>query len=226
MTELRKTPALMECDPLSFMGALMTCAQVGLEPGGALGQMYLVPFKGKVTPILGYRGMITLARNSGQIKSLTAEAVFKEDKFSYKLGLNEVLEHEPYQGEGSKGPLVGVYCIARLMGGGHQIGYMSKADVEAVRKASPSGNHKPWKDHYEEMAKKTIIRRMFKYLPMSVEMAKAHEVDAAVDQEKFDASRVLSGNLDDALVFDNDTGEILSDVEAKTQADELAESLA
>ena len=74
-TELRKTPALLNTTPASFLGAVMQSAQLGLEPGSALGQAYLVPYGNQCQLILGYRGMIDLARRSGQVLSLSAFAV-------------------------------------------------------------------------------------------------------------------------------------------------------
>jgi recombination protein RecT len=76
LTEVRRVPKLALCDQNSFMGAIMTCCQLGLEPGSALGHAYLIPFENtkkrivEVQLILGYKGMIDLARRSGQIRSM------------------------------------------------------------------------------------------------------------------------------------------------------------
>src|SRR6185312_11254025 len=93
LTEVRKVPKLAQCDQTSFLGAIMQCAALGLEPGGALGHCYLIPFENRraerteVQFIIGYRGMLDLARRSGQIVSLTARAVRKGDEFSYRFGV-------------------------------------------------------------------------------------------------------------------------------------------
>jgi recombination protein RecT len=214
----------MECDPYSFMGALLSCAQLGLEPGSGLGHVYLIPYGKNVNMQLGYKGMIDLARRSGQIVSLTAHDVYAKDEFSYELGLNEALIHKPYM-DGDRGEFVCVYAVAKLVGGGHQIGVMSKSDIEKIRKMSKMPNSDPWKLHYGEMAKKTVIRRLFKYLPVSIEMQQATEIEDAGDKGRYDASKVLEGEIDDGIVFDNETGEVLSDTDTPTQADELAASL-
>ena len=103
MTECRKAPALLKCAPESFYGAVLQCAALGLEPGSALGHCYLLPFgNGKdksgrpnAQLIIGYRGMIDLARRSGQIVSLSAYCVHEQDTFNYKLGLDPDIEHIP-----------------------------------------------------------------------------------------------------------------------------------
>ena len=126
LTELRKVPKLMEADPASFMGAVMQCAQLGIEPGGALGHAYLLPFenrrsgKTEVQFILGYKGMIDLARRSGQIVSIEARAVYERDTFSVRFGLDPDLQHEPAWEEDDRGELRAVYAVAKLQGGGVQ----------------------------------------------------------------------------------------------------------
>jgi recombination protein RecT len=197
LTEVRKVPALGRCNVQSFMGAIMQCAQLGIEPGAALGHAYLLPFgNGKASDglancqlIIGYRGMIDLARRSGQIISLTARTVHANDTFSYAYGLDETLEHVPATGD--RGDLTHVYAVAKLKGGGIQFEVMSKADVLKVKASSKAGNNGPWVSHFDEMAKKTVIRRLFKYLPVSIEMTQAvvldEKADAGIDQDNASA---------------------------------------
>jgi recombination protein RecT len=148
-TELHKIPKLAQCDQTSFLGAIMQVAALGLEPGGALGHAYLIPFdkRGKlangqwgvvgteVQLIIGYRGMIDLARRSGQIVSLSARIVYAKDKFSYSYGMEETLEHVPHEGA-EPGEMTHVYAVAKLVGGGVQFEVMSRAKVEATRDGS------------------------------------------------------------------------------------------
>lgn len=219
LTEVRKVPALGKCNVQSFMGAIMQCAQLGIEPGAALGHAYLLPFgNGKASDglancqlIIGYRGMIDLARRSGQIISLNARSVHANDTFSYAYGLDETLEHIPATGD--RGDLTHVYAVAKLKGGGIQFEVMSKADVLKVKASSKAGNNGPWVSHFDEMAKKTVIRRLFKYLPVSIEMTQAvvldEKADAGIDQDNASA---LTGEY--AYIQDGDdqvntgTGEI------------------
>lgn len=189
MTECRKNPALLKCSPESFYGSVLMCAQLGLEPGSALGHCYLLPFgNGKDASgrpnaqlIIGYRGMIDLARRSGQISSINAYVVHEADEFSYELGLHPDITHKP-SALAERGPVTYVYAVAVLKGGGVQFEVMSRAEIEAVRKQSKAGNSGPWCTHWEEMAKKTVIRRLFKYLPVSIEAVRAVEIDEKSDR--------------------------------------------
>ena len=182
-TEIRKVPKLMQCDQHSFLGAIMQCAQLGLEPGSALGHAYLIPFENRkrniteVQFIIGYRGMIDLARRSGQIMSIEARSVYEADHFDVSFGLDSKLEHKPAWETADRGELRFVYAVAKLKDGGVQFEVMSRADIEKVRAQSKAGSSGPWVTHFEEMAKKTVIRRLFKYLPVSIEMARAVTLD-------------------------------------------------
>lgn len=163
MTECRKTPALLKCAPESFYGAVLQCAALGLEPGSALGHCYLLPFgNGKdrsgrpnAQLIIGYRGMIDLARRSGQIISLQAWTVHAQDTFNYQLGLEPDIQHVPAS-TADRGPVTHVYAVAKLKGGGIQFEVMSRAEIEKVRASSKAGNSGPWSSHWDEMAKKGL----------------------------------------------------------------------
>ncbi|MCO6551116.1 MAG: recombination protein RecT [Gilliamella sp.] len=192
-TEIRKTPALANSNIQSFLGAVVQCSQLGLEPGGALGHAYLLPFgngkaddgKSNVQLIIGYRGMIDLARRSGQIISISARIVRDGDDFHYEYGLNEVLKHTPKADESA--PITYVYAVARLKDGGSQFEVMTFNQIESVRKQSKAGDKGPWMTHWEEMAKKTVIRRLFKYLPVSIEIQQAvildEKAEAGISQD-------------------------------------------
>ena len=176
-TEIRKNPALLRTTPESFMGAVMQGAQLGIELGSALGQAYLVPYGDTCQFILGYRGMIDLARRSGQVLSLNAYVVHEGDEFSYQLGLHPDIHHIPSTAaDRIKQPITFVYAVANLQGGGYQFEVMSRAEVEAVKAKAKSKNI--WNNYFEEMAKKTVIRRLFKYLPVSIEAIQATTLDA------------------------------------------------
>lgn len=212
MTECRKAPALLKCAPESFYGAVLQCAALGLEPGSALGHCYLLPFgNGKdkqgrpnAQLIIGYRGMIDLARRSGQIVSLSAYCVHEQDTFNYKLGLDPDIEHIPAS-VADRGKVTHVYAVAKLKGGGVQFEVMSRAEIEAVRKTSKAGTSGPWSSHWDEMAKKTVIRRLFKYLPVSIEAVRAVEIDeksdrgeAVTQQDFIEGEFIEKGDVNDA----------------------------
>lgn len=176
MTTIRTTPALKDADVSSLLGAVMQAAQLGLEPG-LMGHCYLLPFKNnkkgitEVQFIIGYKGMIDLARRSGHIQSIYAHAVYEKDEFEYELGLEPKLKHKPCM-DADKGNFVGAYAVAHFKDGGYQFEFMSKAEIEKRkgRSKAANSNYSPWATDYEEMAKKTVVRHMWKYLPISVEM--------------------------------------------------------
>jgi len=176
-TVFRTTPQLREADIGSVLGAIMQAAQLGLEPG-PIGHCYLLPFKNKGKTecqfIIGYKGMIDLARRSGHIKSIYAHAVYENDEFEYELGLDPKLKHIPNM-DGDRGEYIGSYAVAHFKDGGYQMEFMPKTEIEKRRQASPGGRSKysPWNNYYEEMANKTVIRHMWKYLPISVEIQQA-----------------------------------------------------
>lgn len=211
LTEVRKNPKLAACDQASFLGAIMQCSQLGLEPGGVLGHAYLLPFDNKkegkkeVQLIIGYKGLLDLARRSGQIKSMEARAVYANDKFRVSFGLTPELFHEPNLGAGDRGALTHVYAVAHLVGGGTQFEVMSLAEVQKVRQQSQAGNYGPWVTHFEEMAKKSALRRLFKYLPVSLEIQRAVAMDktevrgTVIDGEYTESSVELSFGGVDAL---------------------------
>ncbi|AOM39637.1 recombination protein RecT [Xenorhabdus hominickii] len=216
-TEIRKTPALANCDMQSFVGAVVQCSQLGLEPGNALGHAYILPFDKKqkegnrwVTVrtdaqlIIGYRGMIDLARRSGQIVSISARTVRSSDKFHFEYGLSENLTHVP--GEDEDAPITHVYAVARLKDSGVQFEVMTFNQIEKVRTQSKAGSNGPWVSHWEEMAKKTVIRRLFKYLPVSIEMHKAvvldEKAEANIDQEH---AAIFEGEFEEVQLNDRGT---------------------
>ncbi|MDN7481887.1 recombinase RecT [Burkholderia orbicola] len=191
---LRTTPKLMECTVESLMGAVVQCSQLGLEPNTPLGHAYLIPFEKKkkvgnqwVTDkvetqiVIGYKGLIDLARRSGQVVSIAAHAVHEHDHFDYAFGLDEKLEHKPAMS--ARGRVIAFYAVAKLVGGGHAFEVMSAEQVNEIRDASQ--NYKfardkektVWGQHYEEMGRKTVLRRLFKYLPVSIELASAAAID-------------------------------------------------
>jgi recombination protein RecT len=221
LTEFRKTPALMKCDPATLFGAVIQCSQLGLEPGGTMGHAYLIPFENKkrgthdVQFIIGYRGMLDLARRSGQIVSISAREVCANDKFRYCYGIDETIEHVP--AEGQRGELTHVYAVAKLKDGGVQFEVLSRAQIEDIRNASQgyktavkfNRTDSPWISHFTEMAKKTAIRRLFKYLPVSVEIQRAVGLDEAGEEGiSQDNGYVIDGVSREVGAADQETGEI------------------
>jgi recombination protein RecT len=195
LNELRKNEYLAKLalnNPDSFINSVMQASHLGLEIGGALGQAYLVPFKNEVTMIPGYRGLLTLARRSGFITSIKAEMVYEKDTFELELGIQTKVVHKPLL-DGERGKPKLVYMVAHFTDGGYHFEWMSIAEVDKIRKRSPSGEKGPWVTDYEQMALKTVIRRGWKYLPMSIEMQNAEKIERAVDDGKA-AGLVIDGD--------------------------------
>ena len=211
-TEVRKNKALLNTEPTSFLGSVMQAAQLGLEPGSALGQAYLVPYGNQCQLIIGYKGMIDLARRSGQVLSLNAYAVREGDDFNFQLGLKPDIHHVPsLEADRIKKPITYVYAVATLKGGGYQFEVMSRAEVEATRAKAKSKNI--WNTYFEEMAKKTVIRRLFKYLPVSIEALEITNADAKREAgEKVEPDDVI--NIEAVSVEDFEDGEVISTQES------------
>jgi recombination protein RecT len=187
LTTIRTNPKLLEASVPSLLGAVMQAAQLGLEPG-LIGHCYLVPFKNGKTGqtdvqfIIGYKGMIDLARRSGQIENIYAHAVYSKDEFDYELGLEPKLKHKPFM-DGDRGEFVGAYAVAHFKDGGYQFEFMPKSEIDKRRKRSKAANNGPWVTDFEEMAKKTVIRHMWKYLPISVEIQQQAMQDEVVRKD-------------------------------------------
>ena len=211
LTETRKNPKLAQCDARTFLGAVIQLSQLGLEPGGALGHAFLIPFENRkkgtvdVQLIVGYRGMIDLARRSGQIATMDARVVREGDAFECQFGDSPRLHHVPNFDDDK--PMTHAYFVVVFKDGSKQFDVMSRGQIEKIRNKSQGyirgkeGGDTPWITHPEEMAKKTVVRRLFKYLPVSIELQRAVMLD-----ERGDAG--LTQAVDDAGAIDSTATEI------------------
>jgi len=188
LTAVSSTPALAKCDPMSFVGALMTSAQLGLEPNTPLGQAYLIPFKNNKKGItectfqLGYKGLIELAHRSGEMQSIEARCVYENDDFEFEYGLHGKLEHKPAMKD--RGDLIAVYATYHLVNGGYGFEVMSVDDVKAhARKFSKTSGFGPWVDNFDEMAKKTVLKKLLKYAPLKIEVMQAVAQDGTIKKD-------------------------------------------
>jgi len=231
VTEVKMSELLAKCEPLSIVRCAMECAQLGLLPNRVTGHVYLVPFfdrkinKDICTTIVGYRGLIDLARRSGNISTFDAYVVHERDQFEYRLGDDPKITHVPYQGSEDPGHLIAVYAIVRLRDGGVQRCVMTTREIDRTRSRSKSGksDYSPWSTDYEEMAKKTVVRRIWKMLPVSVESLNLIERER-VREEGTPEERAAAG-MDpetgtDLPTYNVDptTGELLGESPAGEQA--------
>ena len=221
LIEVRRNPRLAQSDPATLIGAILVASQLGLEPG-IQGSGYLIPYYNsnrkcyEVQFQIGYRGMMDLARRSGGVGMITAEVVHAADDFTYRLGTDPTISHVPAMGD--RGPITHFYSVAKLIPSGHvQFRVMTLAEVEKVRdlhskaKRDKEGGFSPWRDHFEEMGLKTLIRRNCKYLPVSPELQKAVSLDEMADAG-------IAQNLSAELPFDL---EVPADFESAEAAEKM-----
>lgn len=191
LSALNNTPQLRECTPMSFIAALLNAAQLGLEPNTPLGQAYLIPYKNKgvyeTQFQLGYKGLINLAFRSGQMKMIQAQVVRERDQFDLEYGLNPKLVHKPAAGAPEeRGEITYIYGVYTLLNGGCGFEVCSKAEIDAFASRYSkafSSTFSPWSTSYEEMAKKTVIKRMLKYAPISADLQRVLSTDESIKTE-------------------------------------------
>lgn len=233
MTEISKTPALKDCTAKSLLGAIIQCSQLGLEPGNSLGHAYLIPYdlnknvgtranpqwkKEKVCQfMIGYKGMIDLARRSGELKDISARSVYSNDDFELEYGLDEKLMHKIPINQ-KRGEFIGAYLVANFKNGGHHIEFMNKYEIDSIRERSKCAKNGPWVTDYEQMAKKTVIRRSFNQgnLPVSIEIANLIEQDYKAD----------NGEQINDFVIDGECEAVKYEQKSTNKADRIANKFA
>lgn len=188
LSALSANPKLAETTPQSFLGAMMTAAQLGVEPNTPLGQAYLIPYwNGKTKALecqfqLGYKGLIDLAYRSGEVSTIMAQVVYENDEFEYAFGLDPKLVHRPSQHD--RGEPVSVYAMFRTKDGGFGYEVMSMEDIRAhAQRYSKAYSSGPWQTNFEEMAKKTVLKRVLKYAPLKSDFMRAVSQDEVVKTE-------------------------------------------
>lgn len=224
LSALSSNPKLQQSTPQSFLGAMMQAAQLGVEPNTPLGQAYLIPFfNGKEKRMecqfqLGYKGLIDLAYRSEMVTTIQAHTVYSNDDFEYSYGLDPQLHHVPAKGE--RGTPEYFYAMYKTKDGGYGFSVMSVSDVRAhankFSEAVKRGFSSPWQTNFEEMAKKTVLKKVLKYAPMKTDFARALSADETI---KTSLSEDMLSEPNEAIVVESvnaDTGEII-------QADEQAQ---
>lgn len=218
ITTIRQNPKLAQCSQESLLGALMVSAQLGLEPG-TLGQCYLIPFENKKAGTvecqfqIGYKGLIELLRRSGQLSDIYSYTVYENDDFNIEYGLSRTLTHKPNFDE--RGEIKGFYAVAILKDGAKAFEYMTKEEVVKHEEKYRKGSYKNdvWNKNFEEMAQKTVVKKLLKWLPISVEfleMANKDEKSFKVADEKTGEREEIIV-LDDGMVVNGETGEVIEE---------------
>jgi recombination protein RecT len=189
LTEVRKNPKLVEeCNPYSFIGAVIQSAQLGLEIGSTLGHAYLVPFGKECTLITGYRGIVDLARRDGRVSGIHADVVYKGEHFENRVVNGRVVfNHTPnydIRDMAKDDDIIGAYAIGSFRDGGEpQISFVPIKKILRIRNEKTANMKEwqlqkaPWIIHFEAMCKKTAVRDVGKLLPQSPEYARAMAIE-------------------------------------------------
>ena len=183
LSALSTDQTLAQCTPRSFLGAMMTAAQLGLEPNTPLGQAYLIPYRNhgrlECQFQLGYKGMLDLAYRSGVVSTIQAHVVYENDEFDHEFGLEPKLRHVPAKRD--RGAPVCFYAVFRTKDDGYGFDVMSVEEIRAhAQKYSKAYKNGPWQTNFEEMAKKTVLKRALKYAPLKTEFVRAVASDETI----------------------------------------------
>lgn len=214
LTLVRSTPKLMECEPMSFIGALMVSAQLGLEPGPPLGQSWIIPrFNKKIGKLeatfqFGYKGVAELFRRSGQFKSLEARAVHENDEFDYAYGLDKFLRHKPTLT--NPGESYAWYALAEFKNGGSAFVVLGRDEVERRRKRGDDGP--AWRTDYDAMASKSAVMALAPWLPLSPELERQISADnrvfATIEPNMADLPALPAGDVSGAETGDGGLADV------------------
>lgn len=177
LSAISTNPKLAECTAQSFLGAMMTAAQMGLEVNTPTGMCYLIPYNDRKNGVtvcqfqIGYKGLINLFYRDPNAQSIEAHTVYDNDVFEYELGLDAKLRHVPART--NRGEAIAYYAIFRTKNGGYGFEVMSREDAEEHRKRYSKAYNSPWDTSFDEMAKKTVLKRALKYAPISSDLMQA-----------------------------------------------------
>ena len=212
LTAFNSNPKLQACDVKSFLAAMMNSAQLGLEPNTPLGQAYIIPYGASAQFQIGYKGLLELAQRSGKFKEIYAHEVCANDDFNVEYGMDQILTHKPNFED--RGDPIGYYAVYKTTNGGQAFAYMTKAEVLGhAKKYSKTFGSGPWQSDFDAMAKKTVIKQLMKYAPISIEIQKAITSDGvsksriAKDMDLVEIDDVIDLEPNEKVV-DMETGEV------------------
>jgi recombination protein RecT len=168
LTAIQNTPALVNADRRSLFGAFVRLAQDGLLPDGREAAVVMFGNKAQAMPMIA--GVLKKIRQSGEVAKVSAQVVYANDKFVVKYGFDEDVEHVPPPLDKPRGDPIGAYATAVLKDGSQLLEVMSREEIEKVRAVSRAAKNGPWVAWWPEMARKTVMRRLSKRLPMSTDL--------------------------------------------------------
>jgi recombination protein RecT len=175
MTAIQQTPALQNADRNSLFGAIVRLAQDGLLPDGR--EAAIVMFGQQATAMPMIAGVLKKVRQSGEVAKISAQVVYENDEFVVSYGFDEDVTHIPPSLDKPRGKPIGAYATAVLKDGSKLLEVMSHEEIEKVRAVSRSGKSGPWVQWWGEMARKTVMRRLSKRLPMSTDLEHVFDRD-------------------------------------------------
>ena len=188
VNSIRRNPTLAQCSPISIYSCIMQSAQLRLPPDDMRGLAYLVPYwnskkncyEAQFMP--GYKGLVSLAKDSGEVKNVYSRVVYDKEQFEIEEGLNPILRHVPLPPT-ERGGNRGTYTVVEFKDGSKEFTFMWEDDIQKIRKRSKASDNGPWVSDPDEMRKKTTIRRAMKTRDLSPAMNKAVALDELIDTE-------------------------------------------
>jgi recombination protein RecT len=181
LNQVNTNPALLKCTQQSLFKCLLQLGQIGLEPDGR--RAHLVPYGKECTLLIDYKGLVELALRNGDVARIHADVVYESEienkDFIYNRGKVEVHNKSLMP---DRGNVVAVYAEVEFKNGTAKAEVMTREEVEKIRADSKAGKNGPWVNHWNEMAKKTVFRRLAKWLPLSPEIRESMEKD---DESQF-----------------------------------------
>lgn len=218
LTAMRQTPKLAQCEPASILGAMMTCAQLNLEPNTPQGLAYLIPYGRECQFQVGYKGLMQLMYRSGAIASFNADVVYRQEVeqglFDYESGISPRIIHKidllnPEARTGRPEDVIAAYAAVVLKTGEPIVRLVTKMEIDQAR-ALNRGASPAWRDHYAAMAIKTAIKRLSAWLPVTkvadAFAAEEAQVPAseAVEQEEKKSSPAATVDAVNAMLAQED----------------------
>lgn len=223
---------LQKCTPVSLQTAVYNIANIGLSLNPASKEAYLVPRYNSALQTMeaslqpSYVGLIKLLTDAGTVTQVTTNIVYAGDKFDIDLATGFV-SHRPCLIKANKGEKIGVYALATLPNGAKQCQWMEIEEINEIRNCSESyknektRQYSPWEKFYDEMAKKTVVRRLYKYLPRSgsVVVDRAIHADDAQYPSSLTQVSYIESLLRTANISEEHKNRIYSEVANYSQAE-------
>lgn len=182
MTAIQNNPDLANADRNSLFGSIVRLAQDGLLPDGREAAIVMFGNKAQAMPMIA--GVLKKVRQSGEVSKVSAQVVHENDEFVWTLGFDEDVTHNPPKLSEPRGKPIGAYATAVLKDGSRLLEVMSLEEIEKVRNVSRAKGNGPWVQWWGEMARKTVMRRLSKRLPMSTDLDEAFERDETLPQDE------------------------------------------